>query len=75
VPLLLTITPTCKQRADALRLGVWGERADFAQVGGVFSGTVDVAALAGDGSKAAGGSDIVTIDNVLGVVEDHYALW
>jgi len=46
----------------------------FSQVGGVFSGTIDLNALTESGS-VDGEHSLITVENILGVVETHYAVW
>ncbi len=63
-------TPLVRVRAGGV--GAYHARAaEFSQVGGTFSGTIDVAALEGGSTP----SNVVAIEDVLGVVETHYALW
>ncbi|ELR14447.1 uncharacterized protein ACA1_381750 [Acanthamoeba castellanii str. Neff] len=66
--LQLQFTPHAA-REEHVHVGVIAS--EFSQVGGTFSGTIDVAALEGGSSP----SNVVTIEDVLGVVETHYALW
>ncbi|ELR11908.1 uncharacterized protein ACA1_274970 [Acanthamoeba castellanii str. Neff] len=66
--LQLQFTPHAA-REEHLHVGVIAS--EFSQVGGTFSGMIDVAALEGGPSP----SNVVTVEDVLGVVETHYALW